>query len=116
MAIEAEELAKLREKRGIELYFLVGDYICRHTEAWNPLSTEGLKTRLCRNIFHRFRLRPPHDPIADYKTMAETVRLWQKTDYIEVDCVKAFGGTKEHEYLFPHIFPNFSCQKLHRIL
>lgn len=35
---------------------LVDDYDCWYTKAWNPLSTEGFGTRLCRNFFQKYSL------------------------------------------------------------
>lgn len=93
VTFEAEKFAQLRENGGVELHSLVSIYHCRQTEIWNPFSTANLSTRLGRNAFCRYCLRP-----CEYRM----------ANYVGMDCVKVAGGPREHAYVFPHIFWSFA--------
>lgn len=49
-----DEFVLLREKGRLELHSLVSDHNWQLIEAQSSLSTKGLSTRLCRNVFQRY--------------------------------------------------------------
>lgn len=63
------------------------------TEVWNQFSTEVLGSKLCRSVFPKYSLRLPPEPSDDCETN-ETVRVSQKADYVQMDCMKTPGGPR----------------------
>lgn len=59
----------------------------RHTEAWSPLSIEGLSIRY-KYVFQMYRLKSLRETSEDCETIPESVRVWQIKDYVEMDWVQ----------------------------
>lgn len=56
-----------------------------------------------QKCLQKYRLTPPREPINHCEAIPETVLVSQRTNYVEMDCVNAVGGPREHACLCPHM-------------